>query len=223
MPTAWRSGSSTRPTGRHRTHPVEVDAAETLMPVLRRRDVFPSKAGRRARGTMLDRYAAHYNHCPTPLSTATRVTTVRPADRRAALHLGTPPTSPRRSDQRVRTHSSLTAGQAMWPTFGTPQAEAGMARCTPASTSAAAANIVLFIVVRFSSAHVSSIVSIICFGVPPTGLSGKNVAAVTTPCGPPGELKHLRPGRSFLTEASAGTSIRPRPPTRVPHISPLPV
>ncbi|MEU4445172.1 hypothetical protein AB0K14_23665 [Actinosynnema sp. NPDC050801] len=57
---------------------------------------------------------------PTPPSTATRTTATRPTDRRAGPHLDTPPTSPRRPDQRVRTQSSLTAGQTVWPSSGTP-------------------------------------------------------------------------------------------------------
>ncbi|MGM1059572.1 hypothetical protein [Saccharothrix sp. Mg75] len=36
--------------------------------------------------------------------TASATTTVRPADRRAALHLDTSPASPRPPRQRVRTH-----------------------------------------------------------------------------------------------------------------------
>ncbi|GAA1312177.1 hypothetical protein GCM10009634_79970 [Saccharothrix xinjiangensis] len=57
----------------------------------------------------------------TTPSTPARTTTTGPTDHEAALHLDTPPTSPRRPHQRVRTHSRLTAGQATWLTFGTPQ------------------------------------------------------------------------------------------------------
>jgi hypothetical protein len=48
---------------------------------------------------------------PTSPSTATRAPTTGPAHRRTGLHVDTPPTSPRRPHQRVRTHGSLTAGQ----------------------------------------------------------------------------------------------------------------
>lgn len=61
---------------------------------------------------------------PTPPRPTTHTTTTRSLDRRAGLHVDTPPTSPRRSDQPVRTHSHLTAGQAMCPPFDIPQPNA---------------------------------------------------------------------------------------------------
>ncbi|WP_228122551.1 hypothetical protein [Saccharothrix syringae] len=71
---------------------------------------------------------------PTPPSTATRTTTTGPADRRAGLYLDTPPADSRRPDQRVRTHSRLTAGQTIRPTSGTPQG-AGVCGCIVAVLS----------------------------------------------------------------------------------------
>ncbi|WP_231500416.1 hypothetical protein [Saccharothrix sp. NRRL B-16314] len=63
--------------------------------------------------TVLDRYAAHCNYRRPPPSTPARTTTTGQTSSRAELHVDTPPTSPRRSHQRVRTHCRLTAGQTV--------------------------------------------------------------------------------------------------------------
>ncbi|WP_461124944.1 integrase core domain-containing protein [Saccharothrix stipae] len=70
---------------------------------------------------VLDRYATHYNHRRP--HQARQLAPPRP-DRPIAEPgcLETPPTSPRRPYQQVRTHNSLTAGQTVWPTSGTSQA-----------------------------------------------------------------------------------------------------
>ncbi|XVV00180.1 hypothetical protein ACQPW3_22270 [Actinosynnema sp. CA-248983] len=49
-------------------------------------------------------------------------TSDRSTDRTAGLHVDTPPTTPQRSDQQVRTHSVVTAIEAARPTLGSPQA-----------------------------------------------------------------------------------------------------
>ncbi|WP_306745017.1 hypothetical protein [Saccharothrix yanglingensis] len=67
---------------------------------------------------------------PTTPSTATHPTTAGPADRKAGS-----PTGPRRPHQRIRTHSSLTAGQAMRPTFGTAHAPYHPLKISPFTTA----------------------------------------------------------------------------------------
>ncbi len=57
--------------------------------------------------SVLDRYVSHYNH-RRPSSTTTHTTTTGPPDPADEPHVRTPPTSPRRPDQRVRTCGSLT-------------------------------------------------------------------------------------------------------------------
>ncbi|WP_238598095.1 transposase [Saccharothrix sp. ALI-22-I] len=52
--------------------------------------------------TVLDHYAAHYNH-----RRPHRALQLAPPDRRAGPHVDTPPTHPRRPDQQVRTRSRL--------------------------------------------------------------------------------------------------------------------
>ncbi|MEU4742388.1 integrase core domain-containing protein [Actinosynnema sp. NPDC023658] len=73
--------------------------------------------------TVLNRYATHYNH-RRPRQALQPTTTTAQASSRAEPHVDTSPTSPRQTDQRVRTYSRLTAGQAPWPTNGTLQAVA---------------------------------------------------------------------------------------------------
>jgi transposase InsO family protein len=82
--------------------------------------------------TVLNRYAAHYNHRRPHQALQLTPPTAGPPDRKAGLDLDTPPTGPRRPDQRVRTHSSLTAGQTMRPTIGTPQGDQHPIRVLPA-------------------------------------------------------------------------------------------
>ncbi|SMD27158.1 hypothetical protein SAMN05661093_10755 [Kibdelosporangium aridum] len=56
---------------------------------------------------MLARYVTHYNKTAPSPSSATCPATTRPPHPTEGSHPDSPPTHPRRSDQRVRTHSSL--------------------------------------------------------------------------------------------------------------------
>ncbi|WP_231648082.1 integrase core domain-containing protein [Saccharothrix sp. NRRL B-16348] len=70
--------------------------------------------------TVLQRYTNHYNHRrPHQARHLAPPRSDRPIAEPGCPR--TPPTNPRRPDHRVRTHSSLTPGQTMWPTFDTPQ------------------------------------------------------------------------------------------------------
>nr|WP_246038380.1 integrase core domain-containing protein [Saccharothrix texasensis] len=63
--------------------------------------------------TVPNRYATHYNHRRPHPSTPARTTTTGHASSRTELHLDTSPTSPRPTDQRVRTRSRPTTGQTV--------------------------------------------------------------------------------------------------------------